>query len=255
MIAFRDETARRLGLELLVHTNQEGRARHQPDRLGLGIAHRGDEDRGAEAGARPSSASTPRSAGRGATRRRAAPRSASSRSRSAEHGWDPKNQRPELWRLYNTRLRPGEVDARLSACPTGPSSTSGNTSPWKKSRSCRFISPRGGRWSSAAARWIMVDDDRLPLAARRRPRNAPRPFPHPGLLPADRRDRIDGDDTERHRRRNCADRARSERQGRLIDSDEEAADGAQEARGLFLMAADPGGLACGAAGRRTCCGF
>ena len=28
--------------------------------------------------------------------------------RSAQHRWDPKNQRPELWRLYNTRLRKGE---------------------------------------------------------------------------------------------------------------------------------------------------
>lgn len=28
--------------------------------------------------------------------------------RTAEHRWDPKNQRPELWRLYNTRKRPGE---------------------------------------------------------------------------------------------------------------------------------------------------
>ena len=28
--------------------------------------------------------------------------------RSPEHRWDPKNQRPEPWRLYNTRKRPGE---------------------------------------------------------------------------------------------------------------------------------------------------
>ena len=28
--------------------------------------------------------------------------------RSAQHRWDPKNQRPELWSLYNTRVRPGE---------------------------------------------------------------------------------------------------------------------------------------------------
>ena len=28
--------------------------------------------------------------------------------RSAEHRWDPKNQRPELWKLYNARKRPGE---------------------------------------------------------------------------------------------------------------------------------------------------
>ena len=28
--------------------------------------------------------------------------------RSASHAWDPKNQRPELWRLYNTRVHDGE---------------------------------------------------------------------------------------------------------------------------------------------------
>ena len=28
--------------------------------------------------------------------------------RSAQHRWDPKNQRPELWSLYNTRIKPGE---------------------------------------------------------------------------------------------------------------------------------------------------
>ena len=28
--------------------------------------------------------------------------------RSAQHRWDPKNQRPELWRIYNTRKNPGE---------------------------------------------------------------------------------------------------------------------------------------------------
>ena len=28
--------------------------------------------------------------------------------RNAQHAWDPKNQRPELWRIFNTRLAPGE---------------------------------------------------------------------------------------------------------------------------------------------------
>ncbi len=28
--------------------------------------------------------------------------------RSASHAWDPKNQRPELWSLFNTRVKPGE---------------------------------------------------------------------------------------------------------------------------------------------------
>ena len=28
--------------------------------------------------------------------------------RNAQHGWDPKNQRPEMWKIYNTRVAPGE---------------------------------------------------------------------------------------------------------------------------------------------------
>ena len=53
-------------------------------------------------------ASTRLSAARVATKKNRAPRSASFRCAPAEHRWDPKNQRPEPWRLYNTRKRPGE---------------------------------------------------------------------------------------------------------------------------------------------------
>ena len=53
MIAFRDATARRLELDLFVHTNEEGKdTRHRPDLLGVGAAHGGDEDRSTQAGAR-----------------------------------------------------------------------------------------------------------------------------------------------------------------------------------------------------------
>ena len=55
-----------------------------------------------------STASTPPSAAPGATRRSRAPRSGSSRSARPQHRWDPKKQRPELWRLYNARKHPGE---------------------------------------------------------------------------------------------------------------------------------------------------
>ena len=53
MIAFRDETARRLGLDLIVHINQDGLKRGiSPDRLRFATPHPGDEDRVAAAGAR-----------------------------------------------------------------------------------------------------------------------------------------------------------------------------------------------------------
>ena len=35
--------------------------------------------------------------------------------RSKGHAWDPRNQRPELWNLFNTRIQAGRIDPRVSA--------------------------------------------------------------------------------------------------------------------------------------------
>ena len=65
--------------------------------------------------------------------------------RTADHVWDPRNQRPELWHLYNTAS--GRANRCASSrCRTGPSSTCGNTSRPRTSESCRSISPSRGRW-------------------------------------------------------------------------------------------------------------
>ena len=71
-------------------------------------AHRHHEDRGAQAGARTTTSSTRRSAAPAATRRSRGPRSASTPSATSFHQWDPKNQRPELWNLYNGKVNKGE---------------------------------------------------------------------------------------------------------------------------------------------------
>ena len=70
--------------------------------------------------------------------------------RTAQHVWDPKNQRPELWRLYNGLKRPGE-SLRVFPFRTGPSSTSGSTSTTRAFPSCRCISRPSGRWWNATA--------------------------------------------------------------------------------------------------------
>ncbi len=75
-----------------------------------------------------STASTRSSAAPGGTRRRPGPRSGSSRFRDEFGQWDPKNQRPELWGLYNGRHPRRRERSGSSRCPTGPSSTSGTTS-------------------------------------------------------------------------------------------------------------------------------
>src|SRR5207302_6460470 len=103
MIAFRDETAARLGLDLIVHVNQEGLDRGiNPIASGSALhtqvmkteALKEALDKygfdAAFGGAR-----------RDEEKSRAKERIFS--FRSAQHHWDPKNQRPELWRLYNCR--------------------------------------------------------------------------------------------------------------------------------------------------------
>ncbi|MBX3726168.1 MAG: sulfate adenylyltransferase subunit CysD [Xanthomonadales bacterium] len=108
MIAFRDRRAAQTGATLLVHTNPDGVARGiSPVSHGAAVhtdvmktqALRQALDRhgfdAAIGGARRDEEAS-----------RAKERIFS--FRTAQHRWDPKNQRPELWRLYNTRLHPGE---------------------------------------------------------------------------------------------------------------------------------------------------
>jgi sulfate adenylyltransferase subunit 2 len=152
MYAFRDRMARELGMELLVHHQPEAEAQgHQPLRPRLADPHRHVEDRGPEAGAGPSTASTPPSAAPGATRRSRRAKERIFSFRSAQHRWDPKNQRPELWNLYNARKHKGE------SIRVFPMSNWTELDIWqyihlRTSRSCRCTSRRRARWSSATAR-------------------------------------------------------------------------------------------------------
>ena len=115
MIKFRDETAKRLGLDLIVHINEDGVTRGinpfasgsslhtqvmKTEALKQALDKYGFD--AAFGGAR-----------RDEEKSRAKERIFS--FRNAQHAWDPKNQRPELWRVYNTRVNKGEVDPRLPA--------------------------------------------------------------------------------------------------------------------------------------------
>jgi sulfate adenylyltransferase subunit 2 len=104
MIRFRDEIVANLGLRLLVHTNQEGLAQGiNPFSAGSAVhtdimktvalnMYKFDVAFG---GAR-----------RDEEKSRAKERIFS--FRTADHRWDPKNQRPELWKTYNARKNRGE---------------------------------------------------------------------------------------------------------------------------------------------------
>ena len=108
MIQFREEYAKKeLGLDVLTHTNQEG--------LKYGIHPLDDSDKHTElmkTDALKQALDKYRfNAAFGGARRDEEKSRAKERIfsfRDKNHRWDPKNQRPELWNLYNAKVRPGE---------------------------------------------------------------------------------------------------------------------------------------------------
>jgi sulfate adenylyltransferase subunit 2 len=108
MIAFRDKTARELGLELLVHVNPEGLAAGINPFVHGSAVH---TDVMKTQGLKQALDKWKFDAAFGGARRDEEKSRAKERIfsfRSAEHRWDPKQQRPELWRLYNARKHQGE---------------------------------------------------------------------------------------------------------------------------------------------------
>ena len=231
MIAFRDETARRLGLDLRVHINQDGVARGvSPVASGSQLhtqvmkteALRQALDAGrfdaAFGGAR-----------RDEEKSRAKERVFS--HRSAAHAWDPRNQRPELWRLYNTRIRDGE------SMRVFPLSNWTELDVWEYVRAEsipvvplyfakeRPVVERGGTL-------IMVDDDRLPLEPGETPQMKRVRFRTLGCYPLSGAIESEADTLDAIIEEMRA-ATTSERQGRLIDSDESASMEKKKREGYF----------------------
>ena len=107
MIAFRDHTMQKYGLELLVYTNEEG-VRQGINPVDHGSAYTDIMKTEALKQALSKYGFTAAFGGgrRDEEKSRAKERIFS--FRSAQQAWDPKNQRPEMWKLYNTRIRKGE---------------------------------------------------------------------------------------------------------------------------------------------------
>jgi sulfate adenylyltransferase subunit 2 len=107
MINFRDRTARELGLELLVYRNEEGAARGI-NPFDHGSAYTDIMKTQALKQALTQYGFTAAFGGgrRDEEKSRAKERLFSFRNEF--HAWDPKNQRPEMWKLYNTRINQGE---------------------------------------------------------------------------------------------------------------------------------------------------
>jgi len=231
MIAFRDLTVRERGLDLLVHVNPDGVARDiNPITSGSALhtqvmktealkqaldLHGFDAAMG---GAR-----------RDEEKSRAKERIFS--FRSANHVWDPRNQRPELWRLFNTKIQPGES---VRVFPL---------SNWTELDVWEYISAEGIAVVPlyfAAERpvverdgaLIVRDDDRLPLAAGERPAMRRIRFRTLGCYPltgAVESDAAGVADIIAELRTSRV----SERQGRVIDADQAASMERKKREGYF----------------------
>lgn len=231
MIAFRDETVSRLNLDLIVYINEDGVARGinpissgssahthimKTEALKAALDRHGFD--AAFGGAR-----------RDEEKSRAKERIFSFRAQG--HGWDPRNQRPELWNLFNTRIRPGETIRVF------PLSNWTELDIWQYVLAenilvvpLYFAKERPVVRRSGTL--IMVDDERLPL--------------EPGEIPEMRRVRfrtlgcypltgaIDSNaETVEAIVAEMLQTRLSERQGRLIDSDDEASMEKKKREGYF----------------------
>jgi sulfate adenylyltransferase subunit 2 len=167
LLVYRDETASEAGLPLVVHTNEAGiRGRVAPWTHGAAYADVMLTEalrQALEAGGYDAAIGGGR---RDEERSRAKERVFS--FRTAGQRWDPRRQRPELWHLYNLRHGPGES---LRAFPL---------SDWTERDVWRYIEREGLRVAplyftaprpvvERDGRWIVVDDERLPLAPGERP--------------------------------------------------------------------------------------
>ncbi|WP_051389679.1 sulfate adenylyltransferase subunit CysD [Bradyrhizobium sp. Ec3.3] len=231
MITFRDETARRVGSDLIVHVNKEGIARGinpidsgstlhtqvmKTEALKQALDLYGFD--AAFGGAR-----------RDEEKSRAKERIFS--FRSAGHAWDPRNQRPELWNLFNTRIRQGET-MRVFAMSNWT-----ELDIWEYIMFERipvvalyFAKPRPVVHRNGAL--IMMDDERLPLQPNEAPEMRTIRFRTLGCYPlsgAIESEATTIEDIVAEMRLAKV----SERQGRLIDTDEVASMEKKKREGYF----------------------
>ena len=231
MYAFRDQTAAGVGMDLIVHVNREGLAMGiNPFVHGSAIhtdvmktqalkqaldAHGFDAAFG---GAR-----------RDEEKSRAKERIFS--FRSAQHRWDPKNQRPELWRLYNARTHKGE------SIRVFPLSNWTELDVWQYIYLERIpvvplyfakerpVVERDGTL-------ILVDDDRMPLRDREVPETRKVRFRTLGCYPLTGAIPSDADTLPAIIQEMLLART-SERQGRVIDHDSAASMEKKKQEGYF----------------------
>jgi sulfate adenylyltransferase subunit 2 len=231
MIAFRDAAAKRAGMPLIVHINEDGVRRGiSPVASGSSVHTQVMKTEGLrqalDAGGFDAAFGGAR---RDEEKSRAKERIFS--HRSATHAWDPRNQRPELWHLFNTRIRQGE------SMRVFPLSNWTELDVWDyiRAEAIEVVPLYFARERPVVTRdgaLIMVDDDRLPLLPGETPRMERVRFRTLGCYPltgAIHSDATNLDDMIAEMRASTT----SERQGRLIDSDESGSMEKKKREGYF----------------------
>lgn len=231
MIAFRDHTVKKMRLALLTFTHPEGKAENI-NPFDHGSAHYTDIMK--TAALKMALTQHGFDAALGGARRDEEKSRAKERVfsfRDAHHRWDPKNQRPELWHLYNSHKNLGE------SVRVFPLSNWSELDVWQYIlrenidivplyfAQARPVVQRSGTW-------IMVDDDRLPLAAGEKPVMKKIRFRTLGCYPLTGAIESEADSLPKIIAEMMAART-SERQGRLIDFDNTAAMEKKKREGYF----------------------
>ena len=231
MITFRDEVMAKWDLDLIVHTNPDGLERGiNPFKHGSAIhthimktvalkqaldEHKFDIAFG---GAR-----------RDEEKSRAKERIFS--FRTDEHRWDPKNQRPEIWSLYNTRRKPGETIRVF------PLSNWTELDVWQYIFSENITIPElyFAKERPIVERdglLIMVDDDRMPIKEKLEVKHEAVRFRTLGCYPLTGAIRSNANTLQKIIQEMLLS-TNSERQGRLIDGDSDASMEKKKQEGYF----------------------
>jgi sulfate adenylyltransferase subunit 2 len=218
MIAFRDEITRQFKLNLLVYINEQGiKQGINPVSSGSAIhTHVMKTQALKQALEKYSFTAAFGGARRDEEKSRAKERIFSFRTKA--HTWDPRDQRPELWNLFNTRIAPGE------SIRVFPLSNWTERDIWEYIAienvpvvPLYFAKERPVVQRSGA--WIMVDDDRLPLHPHEQPQMRRVRFRTLGCYPLTGAIESNADTLAAVLAEMETTRV-SERQGRLIDADE-----------------------------------
>jgi sulfate adenylyltransferase subunit 2 len=231
MTAFRDRRAQELGLDLIVHTNQEGLAQ------GIGPFTHGSAvhtDVMKTQALKQALAKHRFDAAFGGARRDEEKSRAKERVysfRDQNHAWDPKNQRPELWNLYNGKHKKGE------SIRVFPLSNWTELDVWQyiwlediPIVPLYYAAPRPVVRRDGTL--IMVDDDRMPLEPGEEPAMEKVRFRTLGCYPLTGAVRSEADTLPKIIQEMLLTKT-SERQGRVIDFDQSGSMEAKKREGYF----------------------